>query len=112
MKKKINKKREGRFDTFYSVLVEASTKNSPSNFLLNELVEVFIYFKFLFDYVDEVLIFTESLDFLPSVYAKAKEECKKNSQSPRLKKLQEFWESLEAFVKTHGLLIIRSFCFI
>lgn len=102
MEKRINKIREGCFDAFYSVLVGASKKNSPSNFLLNELVEIFIYFKFLFDHVDEILIFTESLDLLPSVYAKAKEECKENSQSSKQKKLQEFWNSLGAFVNNEN----------
>lgn len=102
---KINNKikiREGGFDSFYSALVEASRKDRPSNFLLNELVEVFIYFKFLFDNVNDILIFTETLDFLPSVYVKAKRECIENNQLKQQEKLQEFWNSLEAFVNNEN----------
>ena len=50
-----NKIREGNFETFYTVLEEASQKASFSNFILNDLIEVFVYFTFLFDcFISEI----------------------------------------------------------
>lgn len=57
-----NKIREGNFETFYTVLEEASKKASSSNFILNDLMEVFIYLTFLFDNVNEIFIFSEDFN--------------------------------------------------
>lgn len=92
-----NKIREGNFETFYTVLEEASKKASSSNFILNDLIEVFIYLTFLFDNVNEIFIFSEDLKYLSDIYQKAKESC---AMDPKRKaKLDDFWKSFDKFVK-------------
>lgn len=92
-----NKIREGNFETFYTVLEEASKKASSSNFILNDLIEVFIYLTFLFDNVNEIFIFSEDLKYLSDIYQKAKESC---IMDPKRKaKLDDFWKSFDKFVK-------------
>lgn len=92
-----NKIREGNFETFYTVLEEASKKASSSNFILNDLIEVFIYLTFLFDNVNEIYIFSEDLKYLSDIYQKAKESC---IMDPKRKaKLDDFWKSFDKFVK-------------
>lgn len=92
-----NKIREGNFETFYTVLEEASKKASSSNFILNDLIEVFIYLTFLFDNVNEIFIFSEDLKYLSDIYQKAKESC---VMDPKRKvKLDDFWKSFDKFVK-------------
>jgi hypothetical protein len=92
-----NKIREGNFETFYTVLEEASKKASSSNFILNDLIEVFIYLTFLFDNVNEIFIFSEDLKYLSDIYQKAKESCVKDPK--RKAKLDDFWKSFDKFVK-------------
>ena len=92
-----NKIREGNFETFYTVLEEASKKASSSNFILNDLIEVFIYLTFLFDNVNEIFIFSEDLKYLSDIYQKAKEGCVKDPK--RKAKLDDFWKSFDKFVK-------------
>lgn len=92
-----NKIREGNFETFYSVLEEASKKASSSNFILNDLIEVFIYLTFLFDNVNEIFIFSEDLKYLSDIYQKAKESCVMDPK--RKAKLDDFWKSFDKFVK-------------
>lgn len=92
-----NKIREGNFETFYTVLEEASKKASSSNFILNDLIEVFIYLTFLFDNVNEILIFSEDLKYLSDIYQKAKESCVMDPK--RKAKLDDFWKSFDKFVK-------------
>lgn len=92
-----NKIREGNFDTFYTVLEEASKKASSSNFILNDLIEVFIYLTFLFDNVNEIFIFSEDLKYLSDIYQKAKESCVMDPK--RKAKLDDFWKSFDKFVK-------------
>lgn len=92
-----NKIREGNFETFYTVLEEASKKASSSNFILNDLIEVFIYLTFLFDNVNEIFIFSEDLKYLSDIYQKAKESCVMDSK--RKAKLDDFWKSFDKFVK-------------
>lgn len=92
-----NKIREGNFETFYTVLEEASKKASSSNFILNDLIEVFIYLTFLFDNVNEIFIFSEDLKYLSDIYQKAKESCVMNPK--RKAKLDDFWKSFDKFVK-------------
>lgn len=67
-----NKIREGNFETFYTALVEASKKASLSNFILNDLIEVFVYFTFLLDNVNEIFIFSKDFEYLSDVYQKPK----------------------------------------
>lgn len=92
-----NKIREGNFETFYTVLEEASQKASSSNFILNDLIEVFIYLTFLFDNVNEIFIFSEDLKYLSDIYQKAKESCVMDPK--RKAKLDDFWNSFDKFVK-------------
>lgn len=92
-----NKIREGNFETFYTVLEEASKKASSSNFILNDLIEVFIYLTFLFDNVNEIFIFSEDLKYLSDIYQKAKEGCVMDPK--RKAKLDDFWKSFDKFVK-------------
>lgn len=92
-----NKIREGNFETFYTVLEEASKKASSSNFILNDLIEVFIYLTFLFDNVNEIFIFSEDLKYLSDIYQKAKESCVMDPK--RKAKLDDFWKSFDKFVK-------------
>lgn len=92
-----NKIREGNFETFYTVLEEASKKASSSNFILNDLIEVFIYLTFLFDNVNEILIFSEDLKYMSDIYQKAKESCVMDPK--RKAKLDDFWKSFDKFVK-------------
>ncbi len=92
-----NKIREGNFETFYTVLEEASKKASSSNFILNDLIEVFIYLTFLFDNVNEIFIFSEELKYLSDIYQKAKESCVMDPK--RKAKLDDFWKSFDKFVK-------------
>ena len=92
-----NKIREGNFETFYTVLEEASKKASSSNFILNDLIEVFIYLAFLFDNVNEIFIFSEELKYLSDIYQKAKESCVMDPK--RKAKLDDFWKSFDKFVK-------------
>lgn len=92
-----NKIREGNFETFYTVLEEASKKASSSNFILNDLIEVFIYLAFLFDNVNEIFIFSEDLKYLSDIYQKAKESCVMDPK--RKAKLDDFWKSFDKFVK-------------
>lgn len=92
-----NKIREGNFETFYTVLEEASKKTSSSNFILNDLIEVFIYLTFLFDNVNEIFIFSEDLKYLSDIYQKAKESCVMDPK--RKAKLDDFWKSFDKFVK-------------
>lgn len=92
-----NKIREGNFETFYTVLEEASKKASSSNFILNDLIEVFIYLTFLFDNVNEIFIFSEDFKYLSDIYQKAKESCVMDSK--RKAKLDDFWKSFDKFVK-------------
>lgn len=92
-----NKIREGNFETFYIVLEEASKKASSSNFILNDLIEVFIYLTFLFDNVNEIFIFSEDLKYLSDIYQKAKESCVMDPK--RKAKLDDFWKSFDKFVK-------------
>lgn len=92
-----NKIREGNFETFYTVLEEASKKASSSNFILNDLIEVFIYLTFLFDNVNEIFIFSEDLKYLSDIYQKAKESCVMDQK--RKAKLDDFWKSFDKFVK-------------
>lgn len=98
-----NKIREGNFETFYNVLEEASKKASLSNFILNDLIEVFVYFTFLLDNVNEIFIFSKDFKYLSDVYQKAKESCAKDSK--RKAKLDEFWESFDNFVKKENGII-------
>lgn len=92
-----NKIREGNFETFYTVLEDASKKASSSNFILNDLIEVFIYLTFLFDNVNEIFIFSEDLKYLSDIYQKAKESCVMDPK--RKAKLDDFWKSFDKFVK-------------
>lgn len=92
-----NKIKEGNFETFYTVLEEASKKASSSNFILNDLIEVFIYLTFLFDNVNEIFIFSEDLKYLSDIYQKAKESCVMDPK--RKAKLDDFWKSFDKFVK-------------
>lgn len=92
-----NKIREGNFETFYTVLEEVSKKASSSNFILNDLIEVFIYLTFLFDNVNEIFIFSEDLKYLSDIYQKAKESCVMDPK--RKAKLDDFWKSFDKFVK-------------
>ena len=92
-----NKIREGNFETFYTVLEEASKKASSSNFILNDLIEVFIYITFLFDNVNEIFIFSEDLKYLSDIDQKAKESCVMDPK--RKAKLDDFWKSFDKFVK-------------
>lgn len=92
-----NKIREGNFETFYTVLEEASKKASSSNFILNDLIEVFIYLTFLFDNVNEIFIFSEDLKYLSDIYQKTKESCVMDPK--RKAKLDDFWKSFDKFVK-------------
>lgn len=92
-----NKIREGNFETFYTVLEEASKKASSSNFILNDLIEVFIYLTFLFDNVNEIFIFSEDLKYLSDIYQKAKKSCVMDPK--RKAKLDDFWKSFDKFVK-------------
>lgn len=98
-----NKIREGNFETFYTVLEEASKKASLSNFILNDLIEVFVYFTFLFDKVNEIFIFSKDLKYLSDVYQKAKESCVKDPK--RKAKLDDFWQSFDKFVKKENGII-------
>lgn len=98
-----NKIREGNFETFYTVLEEASQKASFSNFILNDLIEVFVYFTFLFDNVNEIFIFSKDLEYLSDVYQKAKESCVKDPK--RKEKLDDFWKSIDKFVKKENGII-------
>ena len=83
-----NKIREGSFETFYAALEDASKKASSSNFILNDLIEVFVYLTFLFDKVDEIFIFCEDLKYLSNVYQKAEDS---SAMNPRRKeKLNDF----------------------
>ena len=75
-----NKIREGNFESFYTVLEEASKKASLSNFILNDLIEVFVYFTFLLDNVNEIFIFSKDFKYLSDVYQKAKESCVKDTK--------------------------------
>lgn len=92
-----NKIREGNFETFYTVLEEASKKASSSNFILNDLIEVFIYLTFLFDNVNEIFIFSEDLKYLSDIYQKAKESCVMDPKRKAI--LDDFWKSFDKFVK-------------
>ena len=92
-----NKIREGNFETFYTVLEEASQKASSSNFILNDLIEVFIYLTFLFDNVNEIFIFSKDFKYLSDVYQKAKENYVMDPK--RNAKLDDFWKSFCKFVK-------------
>ena len=98
-----NKIREGNFETFYTVLEEASKKASLSNFILNDLIEVFVYFTFLLDNVNEIFIFSKDFKYLSDVYQKAKESCAKDPK--RKAKLDEFWKSFDNFVKKENGII-------
>ena len=98
-----NKIREGNFETFYTVLEEASKKASSSNFILNDLIEVFIYLTFLFDNVNEIFIFSEDLKYLSDIYQKAKESCVMDPK--RKAKLDDFWKSFDKFVKKENGII-------
>lgn len=98
-----NKIREGNFDSFYTVLEEASKKASLSNFILNDLIEVFVYFTFLLDNVNEIFIFSKDFKYLSDVYQKAKESCVKDPK--RKAKLDEFWKSFDKFVKKENGII-------
>lgn len=98
-----NKIREGNYDTFYTVLANASQNASLSNFILNDLIEVFIYLTFLFDNVNEIFIFSKDLKYLSNVYQKAKESCGKDPK--RKAKLDEFWKSFDKFVKKENGII-------
>ena len=98
-----NKIREGNFETFYTVLVEASKKASLSNFILNDLIEVFVYFTFLLDNVNEIFIFSKDFEYLSDVYQKAKEGCAKDPK--RKAKLDDFWKSFDQFVKKENGII-------
>lgn len=98
-----NKIREGNYESFYSVLEDASKKTSSSNFILNDLIEVFIYLTFLFDNVNEIFIFSKDLTYLVAVYQEAKESCEIDSK--RKKKLDEFWKSFNNFVKKENGMI-------
>lgn len=98
-----NKIREGNFESFYTVLEEASKKASLSNFILNDLIEVFVYFTFLLDNVNEIFIFSKDFKYLSDVYQKAKESCVKDPK--RKAKLDEFWKSFDKFVKKENGII-------
>lgn len=98
-----NKIREGNFETFYTVLEEASKKASLSNFILNDLIEVFIYLTFLFDNVNKIFIFSKDLKYLSDVYQKAKESCVMDPK--RKAKLDDFWKSFDKFVKKENGII-------
>ena len=98
-----NKIREGNFESFYTVLEEASKKASLSNFILNDLIEVFVYFTFLLDNVNEIFIFSKDFKYLFDVYQKAKESCVKDPK--RKAKLDEFWKSFDKFVKKENGII-------
>lgn len=98
-----NKIREGNFETFYTALVEASKKASLSNFILNDLIEVFVYFTFLLDNVNEIFIFSKDFEYLSDVYQKAKEGCAKDPK--RKAKLDDFWKSFDQFVKKENGII-------
>lgn len=98
-----NKIREGNFESFYTVLEEASKKASLSNFILNDLIEVFVYFTFLLDNVNEIFIFSKDFKYLSDVYQKAKESCVKDTK--RKAKLDEFWKSFDKFVKKENGII-------
>lgn len=98
-----NKIREGNYDTFYTVLANASQKASLSNFILNDLIEVFIYLTFLFDNVNEIFIFSKDFKYLSDVYQKAKESCVNDPK--RKAKLDEFWKSFDKFVKKENGII-------
>lgn len=98
-----NKIREGNFESFYTVLEEASKKASLSNFILNDLIEVFVYFTFLLDNVNEIFIFSKDFNYLSDVYQKAKESCVKDPK--RKAKLDEFWKSFDKFVKKENGII-------
>lgn len=76
---------------------KASKKASSSNFILNDLIEVFIYLTFLFDNVNEIFIFSEDLKYLSDIYQKAKESCVMDPK--RKAKLDDFWKSFDKFVK-------------
>lgn len=98
-----NKIREGNFESFYTVLEGASKKASLSNFILNDLIEVFVYFTFLLDNVNEIFIFSKDFKYLSDVYQKAKESCVKDPK--RKAKLDEFWKSFDKFVKKENGII-------
>lgn len=98
-----NKIKEGNFESFYTVLEEASKKASLSNFILNDLIEVFVYFTFLLDNVNEIFIFSKDFKYLSDVYQKAKESCVKDPK--RKAKLDEFWKSFDKFVKKENGII-------
>ena len=93
--------RKGKFGTFYSALKRASGKKTSSNFILNDLIEVFVYFKFLFDQVDEICVFTKSLDYLPSIYDNAIAKYK-DVTSDQYKVLQNCGHSLENFIENEN----------
>ena len=82
---------------------EASKKASLSNFILNDLIEVFVYFTFLLDNVNEIFIFSKDFKYLSDVYQKAKESCVKDTK--RKAKLDEFWKSFDKFVKKENGII-------
>lgn len=98
-----NKIRECNFETFYTALVETSKKASLSNFILNDLIEVFVYFTFLLDDVNEIFIFSKDFKYLSDVYQKAKECFAKDPK--RKAKLDEFWKSFDKFVKKENGII-------
>lgn len=98
-----NKIREGNFETFYTVLEDASKKASSSIFILDDLIEVFVYLTFLFDNVDEIFIFCEDLKYLSNVYQKAEESSATNPS--RKEKLEDFEKSFENFIKKENGII-------
>ena len=69
-KKYSNVIRFGDYDTFYSVLEEASKETKLRNFILNDSIENFIYLKFLFENVNDIKVFVEDFDYLSDIYNK------------------------------------------
>lgn len=89
--------RRGNFDTFYSVLVEASKKKKYSNFILDDSIENFVYFKFLFDKVDDIKVFVEDVNYLVDIYQRVI-SCKEfNEDAKRKQALDDFWQSFANF---------------
>lgn len=67
------------------------------------MIEVFVYFTFLLDNVNEIFIFSKDFKYLSDVYQKAKESCVKDPK--RKAKLDEFWKSFDKFVKKENGII-------
>lgn len=90
--------RRGEFDTFYTVLLDASQRSSISNFILNDLIENFIYMKFIFDNVDDIGIFSQDLGYFKEIFDRTISESSYSEKEERKKVINDFWESLEKYV--------------